>query len=226
MSTIKNGSLYLVLSEEYGDGKKALDVAGPAVAGGIDILQMREKYRSREELLRLGADLAALCRRNGVIFIVNDDPVLAGDVGADGVHLGQEDLIRFSVPAARALLGPGKIVGISTHSLRQVEEARALDPDYIAYGPIFPTETKDYCIGVGDVRKVLRIASRPVVFIGGINRSNLDVLLAEGARNIALIRDIMRAEDIAARAAWYKERLKIPNHEFQIPGGKQRTREN
>lgn len=219
---IKNGSLYLVLSSEYAGNRSVLDIALHAVSGGIDILQMREKSMERDELRRLGGELSALCRGKGVLFIVNDDPVLAEELDADGVHLGQEDRVAFPVADVRQLLGPGKVIGLSTHDPDQFREANDMDLDYIAYGPIFPTKTKPYCIGTKDVRTVLRRASKPVVLIGGIDRSNLKLLLSEGARNIALIRDLMQAGDIEARAGWYKRQLenalKGNNMEIRING--------
>ncbi len=205
--SLKDRSLYLVLTEEYGTGRPLREIAAEAIAGGIDLLQMREKSKSREELLRLGGDLAALCRRNGVTFIVNDDPLLAAELDADGVHLGQEDLMRCPVDRAREILGRDRIIGISTHSVEQFRHANELDADYLAFGPIFPTRTKDYTIGTADIREVLRIAVKPVVFIGGVNPANLEILLKEGATFMALISDIMQAEDVAARAGWYKEQL-------------------
>ena len=109
----------------------------------------------------------------------------------------------------RQLIGQDKIIGLSTHSLEQFHLANLMDVDYLAFGPVFPTRTKNYHIGTGDVSKVLQTALKPVVFIGGINTNNLDALLAEGASNIALIRDIMQAEDIVSRTKWYKSRLMI-----------------
>ncbi|SEM43294.1 thiamine-phosphate pyrophosphorylase [Syntrophus gentianae] len=206
--SLKDRSLYLVLTEEYGNGRSLREIAAEAVAGGIDLLQMREKSKSREELLRLGGDLAALCRRNGVTFIVNDDPLLAAELDADGVHLGQEDLQRCPVDRAREILGRDRIIGISTHSVEQFRRASGLDADYLAFGPIFPTRTKDYSIGTAEIREVLRLATKPVVFIGGVNPANFEILRKEGVTFVALIRDIMQAQDIAARAGWYKEQLK------------------
>jgi len=206
--TLKDRSLYLVLSEEYGAGRSLMSIAEQAVAGGIDILQMREKHKSRPELLQLGGSLGKLCRKNEVIFIVNDDPLLAAELDADGVHLGQEDLERCPVDTARQMIGRERILGLSTHSVDQFCRANELDADYLAFGPIFPTRTKDYSIGTVDIREVLRIASKPVVFIGGVNMANLQILLQEGASNVALIRDIMQAEDVASRVGWYKDRLR------------------
>lgn len=198
-----------------------------AVSGGIDILQMREKERPRDELVKLGRELRRICKKGkkgkiGVekgdagkigeekgdaIFIVNDDPSVAKEVGADGVHLGQEDLERWSLKKTRNLLGPDRVIGISTHSLAQFKKANSEDFDYIAFGPIFPTRTKDYCIGTGDVEEALKTAEKPVVFIGGINLTNIDELLEKGARNIALIRGITEAEDVEEAARSFRERI-------------------
>lgn len=205
---IRDRSLYLVLSEEYGGGRSMTQIAEEAVAGGVDILQMREKHKMRAELLQLGKELAALCRSCDVTFIVNDDPYLAAELDADGVHMGQEDLLQCPIDTVRKIIGKDRILGVSTHSLEQFQQAGEMDADYVAFGPIFPTKTKDYFIGTRDIRQVLRNASKPVFFIGGVTTANLDLLLQEGATNVALIRDIMQAEDIASRTAWYKERMR------------------
>lgn len=186
-----------------------MDIACQAITGGVDILQMREKHKSREELLRPGHILASLCKKNGVTFIVNDDPLLARELNADGVHLGQEDIRQYPIHMVRQLIGQDKIIGLSTHSREQFDAANQMDVDYLAFGPVFPTRTKNYHIGTSDVSKVLQTALKPVVFIGGINTSNLDALLAEGVSNIALIRDIMQAGDIVSRTKWYKSRLMV-----------------
>ncbi len=101
--TIGERSLYLVLSEEYGAGRSVMSIAEEAVAGGVDILQMREKHKSREDLLRLGSALGELCRKNNVTFIVNDDPLLAAELDADGVHMGQKDLQGCPLDEVRGL---------------------------------------------------------------------------------------------------------------------------
>jgi len=199
--------LYLVISEECCLGRSALEIAERAVAGGVDIVQMREKNKSVQELVKIGKGLAALCKKGGAMFIVNDDPMLAQRVGADGVHLGQEDTERFSIEMARDAVGPDRIIGISTHSLTLFEKAMGEDVDYVAFGPVFPTKTKDYHIGTGDIREVVRLARKPVFFIGGIDLSNVDTILGEGGRNIAMIRGITEADDIEARAREFKGRL-------------------
>lgn len=201
------GSLYLVLSETYGRGRGAHAIARRAIAGGVDVIQMREKDKPAAELKALGAALGDLCRESGVVFIVNDDPRLACELGADGVHMGQEDIAAYGIEAVRTIVGPGKIIGVSTHSIDQALNALALDIDYLAFGPIFPTQTKNYCIGAADVCEILALGSKPVFLIGGIQSSNLDILLEKGATRIALIRDIMEADDVEKKTRWYKQKL-------------------
>ncbi len=204
MSKFPDNSLYLVSSEEYSNGKTTLEIAQEAVEGGIDVLQMREKYKAYAELVKLGKELSVLCKKNGVVFIVNDNPELASEVWADGVHLGQEDLEKFSIEKTREILGKDKIIGVSTHSLKQFQIANKTDLDYIAFGPIFFTKTKDYSIGIKDIHKVMEIAKKPVVFIGGINLRNIEQVLKEGGRNVAVIRGIVEGEDIKAQIRDFK----------------------
>ncbi|MBI5124013.1 MAG: thiamine phosphate synthase [Candidatus Omnitrophica bacterium] len=205
---IKDYSLYLVATEEYGRPRPALEIAESAIKGGVDIIQMREKDKPGDELVYIGKELSRLCRDNNVIFIVNDDPRLAKEVNADGVHLGQEDALKYPLERARKILGESKIVGISTHSLAQFNDANQKGYDYTAYGPIFPTKTKDYFLGTGDIKNVIRIAKKPVFFIGGINLTNLGSVLREGAKNIALIRAVTESADITSAVKEFKERLK------------------
>ncbi len=208
MPKIKSYSLYLVISQKWGLGRSAWEIAKLAISAGVDIIQMREKTMARGELVTLGGKLAKLCREKQVRFIVNDDPRIARECNADGVHLGQVDLRAWGIAEAREIVGRNKIIGVSTHSLSELKEANAQrNIDYIAYGPVFPTKTKNYFLGTEDIKEVLNIASKPVFFIGGINLANLDKLLEKGAKNIALIRDIIQAEDIAQRAKSFKDRL-------------------
>lgn len=207
MLNIDNYSLYLVLSGQFGKGRSADEIAREAIKGGIDILQMREKDKSLDEMELLGKELRPLCKKDGVIFIVNDDPHLAHRIGADGVHLGQDDMERFPIDAVREIIGMDRLIGVSTHSLDQFEKANEADIDYIAYGPIFHTLTKDYYLGTKDIKKVMDLARKPVIFIGGLTLENMDDVLDEGAKNIAVIREIMEAKDIAGKTRAMKERL-------------------
>lgn len=198
MPAFKDYSLYLVISEEYGRGRGALEIARCAIAGGVDIIQMREKHKSRRELLALGRGLCRLCAENRVTFIVNDDPFIARESGADGVHLGQEDARRFGIRSTREIIGPGKLIGISTHSPVEIRRADEADVDYIAYGPVFLTKTKDYFLGPGAIGEAVCRTCKPLVFIGGITTANAGVVLREGGKNIAMIRSVLQAKDITA----------------------------
>ena len=214
MRRIKDHSLYLVITEEYGKGRSSLEIAAAAIDGGVDIIQMREKDKPPRELIDLGKRLSRLCRDNGVLFIVNDDPLIAKESGADGVHLGQEDVIKYPLDRARNILGGDKIIGMSTHSMAQFKAANSggsmacLGFDYIAFGPVFKTKTKDYFLGASDVKEVAGTAKKPVFFIGGINLTNIGSILKRGARNVALIRGITEAADIAHRTKEFKRLLR------------------
>jgi thiamine-phosphate pyrophosphorylase len=207
MRRINDDSLYLVISEEFCGGKDPLTIAEQAIAGGVDIIQMREKHKSRNDLVDMGHKLAKLCKDEDVLFIVNDDPLLAKIVGADGVHLGQDDLSTFSIEMARDAIGPDRIIGVSTHSVDEFKKASASGFDYLAYGPLFKTKTKPYCIGTLDIGTVMACATKPVFFIGGITMNNIDQVLDSGGRNVGLIRAITESKDITKSARELKEKL-------------------
>ena len=202
---MKSKNLYLVLCSDCCRGGDPLDVAKEALLAGVDILQMREKNMSRPELLSFGKKLFRLCRESGALFIVNDDPLLAAELEADGVHLGQEDLLRFPLKETRRLLGREKIIGLSTHSPDQFIKANEQDFDYLAFGPVFPTKTKDYHIGTKDLSGVLKLASKPVMVIGGITKANVSELAALKVQNIAMIRALSEAENINAAVRYFRE---------------------
>ena len=201
-------SLYLVLSSDYRPDLNPLEIAIQAIEGGVNILQMREKQLSWEKMVSLGRKYKELCSETGVTFIVNDDPGLAVELDACGVHLGQEDLQSMGIEEVRDVMGD-RMIGLSTHSLDQFRVANEQDLDYIAFGPLFETKTKDYYIGLNDLEIVLQETSKPVVFIGGINLSNIDQVLAFGASNIALISAIMQAPDIRLQASLFKKKLTL-----------------
>ena len=207
MKKIKDHSLYLVITEEYGKGRSAIEIARAAIKGGVDIIQMREKNKPQQELIDTGKKLSRLCSDNNVIFIVNDDPMIAKETGADGVHLGQEDINSCPIDEARRIIGQDKIIGISAHSIETVKRANSENVDYIAFGPVFSTEIKEGCVGTQCVEKALTATKKPIVFIGGIDLCNIDGLLQMGAKNIALIRAILRADDITEKTRAFKDKL-------------------
>jgi len=196
---IGNYKLYLVTSQEYSQPETTLEIAKKAIAGGIDIIQLREKTLKESQIIKLGRKLSTLCKKSNIVFIVNDNPHIAKEVNADGVHLGQEDIKEYSLKKTRKILGKNKIIGLSTHSLEEAKKANTYDINYIAFGPIFRTKTKNYFIGTEEVPQVLKISRLPVFFIGGINYSNIEDLLKLGAKDIAMIREIIQSKNVARK---------------------------
>jgi thiamine-phosphate pyrophosphorylase len=192
--------LYLVAGEHLHAGTLA-DLVPELVDAGVDLIQLREKEMEAGDLLRAGEPIAGACADAGVPFIVNDRPDVALALGAPGVHLGANDL---PTDIARRILGPGTIVGRSTHSPEDITEALGnQDPDYIAVGPVFPTPTKPGRPGVG-AGLLTHAAGRveiPWFAIGGIDMSTIDKVLEAGARRVVVVRVITEAEDPIAAAA-------------------------
>jgi thiamine-phosphate pyrophosphorylase len=216
MNRIRDYNLYLILSSEYARGKPVLDIARYALTAGVDILQMREKDASVKDLIILGKKLLSLCREFSTPFIVNDNPYLAKRLDADGVHLGQEDIKRYPLFDTQNIIGPDKIIGISTHSIEEFKQANREDFNYIAFGPIFPTKTKDFFLGTDDIEEVLGIAKKPVIFIGGINLTNIGSLLRKGARSIAVIRAITESGNIPAAVESLKNKIRLYKREARV----------
>lgn len=174
--------LYAIVDPEFCGGRDPLQVAAEILSGGCAVLQLRSKQLGEAELEPLALGLRALCRAREVPFVVNDHVELALRVGADGVHLGQQDV---PVSAARARLGAGVAVGVSTHDLAQAHGAQQEGADLIGYGPVFATTSKqrpDPVVGLAGLRDACAAVRIPVVAIGGITGENaLDVARA-GAR--------------------------------------------
>ena len=181
---ISRAKLHVLISSHL-CGESLCDRARGALAGGADVVQLREKEVSDDVFLAFAAELRELTDEMGKLFIVNDRPDIAAIVGADGVHLGQHDL---PVGEARRLLRPGAVVGRSTHSLAQAKAAVNEGADYVSIGPVFQTDTKDAgaTIDPDCLRDVCREIPVPVVAIGGINAGNLGQLVEAGVRHIAV----------------------------------------
>jgi thiamine-phosphate pyrophosphorylase len=177
-----------------------------AAQGGVDIVQMREKTLTDRELLDRGRRMREWTRKADVLFIVNDRPDLAKLVGADGVHLGQDDL---PVAAARKILGPEPLIGVSTHDLEQVRRAVQDGADYLGVGPTFPSETKsfDRFPGLEFVQAAMAETSLPAFALGGISAANVERVLAAGATRIAVSSAIARAEEPQAAAQQLRQKL-------------------
>lgn len=188
--------LYVILDRGAAGARPLTEVASAALRGGADALQLRDKRASSLQLREEARYLLPLARTAGVPLIINDDPEAVLASGADGVHLGQEDA---AIADARRLLGPGRLIGKSTHSLEQATAAHAEGADYIGFGPIFPTPTKPAYTAVG-TRLIHAVVSRvpvPVVCIGGIDCSTAGSVIAAGARCLAAVRAVCGADDPA-----------------------------
>ncbi|MHB1418442.1 MAG: thiamine phosphate synthase [Bacillota bacterium] len=190
--------LYAFITEEFSRGRNNIDVVKELIAAGIKIIQYREKDKDMGQKYLECLEIRRLTRQAGVTFIVNDHVDLAMLIEADGVHIGQEDL---PAEAVRRLVGSDMIIGLSTHSPEQARQALDKDVDYIGVGPIFPTNTKKGVVapvGLGYLEYVVEHISLPFVAIGGIKRHNMVAVRQKGARCLAMVTEILEAEDIVA----------------------------
>jgi len=170
-----------------------------ALDAGVTFFQYRNKDGARKGVYETALMLARIARNARACFIVNDHADIAAAVDADGVHLGQDDL---PVEFARRLLGKDKLIGISTHSLEQAVAAEAAGADYIGFGPIFPTVTKDagQTQGIQNLSIIRQTVTLPVIAIGGIKHSNVRDVILSGADGVAVISAILSAGNIATAA--------------------------
>ena len=206
MPYLKPFSLYVITDPSAQKGRDSLEVLTKALEGGADVVQLRDKRSSREDLVAIGKKLKPLCKKWGALFIINDRVDVAEAVDADGVHLGQNDLL---IETARFLLGKKRLLGISTHSLEQALQAQARGADYIGVGPIFQTPTKpDYPpVGTGLISQVKLSVRVPFVAIGGIDLATVDTVLEAGADSVAVVRSVVGQEDVREAARCLKQKL-------------------
>jgi thiamine-phosphate pyrophosphorylase len=179
-------------------GRSPVELATAFVAGGARLLQLRLPTATARELLEAARAIVPLARAHAATFLVNDRPDVARAAGADGVHLGQDDL---PIAAARRVLGDGAIVGVSTHDTEQARTAAASGADYIGVGPIFSTTTKADALparGLDLLRAVRSLVSVPIVAIGGITPDTAPSVRAAGADAVAMIAGLVRTPDPAA----------------------------
>lgn len=197
LARLRATRLYFVCGRTPG-GRPLPEVLAPALRGGVDIFQLRDKQAGDEELLADAAVARELCAAAGALFILNDRPDLALRAGADGVHVGQQD---GTVAAARAVVGDELIVGRSTHEPGQL--AAAADADYVAVGPVYETPTKPGrpAVGIEYVRHAAAHAQPPWFAIGGIDAASVDAVVAAGAPRIVVVRAIADAADPQRAAA-------------------------
>ena len=195
--------LYVIVDRVAVGNRNLAEVATAAIHGGADVIQLRDKHATTRSLFEEAKRLLPLTRAAAIPLIINDRADIAHAVGADGVHLGEDDL---PVKDARRLLGEDRIIGTSTHSLEQAMRAEAEGADYIGFGPIFPTPTKpDYeSIGVTLIKQVMRQVRIPIVCIGGIDSANLPQVIQAGAERVAVVRAVCSAADPESAARTLK----------------------
>ena len=194
---VRTARLYGIVDLGYVAADDCEAVTGALLAGGVDVLQLRAKNHEESFICRLAQRLVPLCRAREVPFIVNDFVNVAQQVGADGVHLGQED---GSLAEAAARLPAGSLVGRSTHSPAQAREALREGASYIGFGLLFPTATKEGRPGIG-LESIAEVEETvggqiPVFCIGGIKPGNLDEVLGAGAQRVVIVSGLLQAPDI------------------------------
>ena len=184
--------LYLVL-----DGRDPEPVLTAALDNGVDLVQLRDKELGDDELVETARTFRRVADEHGALFVLNDRPDLVAACHADGVHVGQEDT---PVAEARRIIGPGKLIGLSTHSPEQIAAAEGVD--YISVGPVWETPTKPGrpAVGLELVGEAARTARVPFFAIGGIDETNVRAVVAAGATRIAVVRAIRDAADPGAAA--------------------------
>ncbi len=195
--------MYGITAERFSLGRSNIEVVRDMIRGGIKVIQYREKrhLKDYDVIYQECQEIRRITKEADVVFIINDFVDIALLVDADGVHVGQEDL---PVSAVRTLLGPDKIIGLSTHSPKQADEAVALGADYIGVGPIYATQTKENVCATVGLEYLDYVASHsplPFVAIGGIKENNIKEVASHGARSICLVTEIVGAEDITATAS-------------------------
>jgi thiamine-phosphate pyrophosphorylase len=195
MRALSECRLYGIIDLGYVDEFDVVRVAEQMIEGGVDLIQLRGKGKSRDELVGHAARLHELTAGSSTPLIVNDHPEIANQVLVEGVHVGQDD---DSIEVARRKAGRSVLVGKSTHSLEQALAAQPEGADYIGFGPIFATPTKpDYApIGLADIGRVHAEVSLPIFCIGGINIDNLQSVIDAGAKRVVMVSALLKAHSI------------------------------
>jgi thiamine-phosphate pyrophosphorylase len=195
MRTLDECRLYGIIDLGYVEELNLARVAEQMIEGGVDLIQLRGKGKSLDELVGHAAKLHELTARFSTPLIVNDHAEIASRIPVEGVHVGQDD---DSIEVARRKAGRSVLIGKSTHSLEQALAAQREGADYIGFGPIFATPTKpDYApIGLADIRRVHAEVSLPILCIGGINVDNLQSVIDAGAKRVVMVSALLKAHSI------------------------------
>ena len=196
--------LYAVTDRSWVGIQTLLEQIESSLLGGTTLVQLREKYLSDCEFIQEAISVKRLCERFGVPLLINDNVNVALRSGADGVHLGQDDL---PLQEARKMLGPNKIIGISTHTVEEAMEAEQGGADYVGVGSVFATQTKldANVLSIDYIREICQAVTIPVVAIGGIKEENMDVLRNTGVAGIAVVSAIFGQPDIEIATLRLKE---------------------
>ncbi|MEI7880793.1 MAG: thiamine phosphate synthase [bacterium] len=195
MQRFEKAGLYLVTSQALSAGRSTVEIVGAALAGGVKLIQLREKDMPLRAYFELAGQIREMTLRAGCLLIINDRVDVALAVEADGVHLGQAD---FPIPAARRL-APELIIGASTHNVEEAIRAQDEGASYINIGPIYPTGTKIWegeYLGLDGLRTIAAVAKVPFTVMGGIKQNHLPGLINAGARIIALVTAVTAAPDV------------------------------
>lgn len=187
--------LYAVTDPAWLDGRTLAECVESALRGGATFVQLRDKHASTDELVAIARELEPLCARANVPFVVNDNIEAALAAGADGVHVGQDDMACAS---ARALLGPDRIVGVSVQTVEEALGAQADGADYLGVGAMFGTPTKPEAVDVSfeELTAICKVIDIPVVAIGGLNENTISSLAGTGVDGAAVVSAIFAARDI------------------------------
>lgn len=198
--------LYGVTDRRWLGGRSLTDVVRDAIAGGATFIQLREKHASHDQIVAIARELVDLCRNAGVPFVLDDEVALAAEVGADGVHVGQDDV---ACTEARRLLGPDAIIGVSAHTVAQARAAQAAGADYIGAGALIATPTKPEAdvVSARELRRMTEAVDIPIVGIGGLNARTVEVLAGSGAAGAAVVSALFAAKDPAAAARELRHRI-------------------
>lgn len=199
--------LYVITGEQFHPNRPLLEVMKEALEGGADFIQLRDKKSTKKQILEKAKALRELTHQYNVPFIVNDHIDVAIAVGADGVHLGQDDL---PLPEARKIMGD-KIIGISTHSIDQARIAEKEGADYIGVGPIFPTKTKEDVVDpvtLTYLKEVVNEIQIPYVPIGGIKLHNVDEVLDAGGKCVCVVSEVVGSSDVKGTCEAFIEKIK------------------
>ena len=195
MRPLSECRLYGIIDLGYVERRDAVRIAEQMIDGGVDLIQLRGKNKSIDELTELSAELHELTAKSSTPLIVNDHAEIAKRVPVEGVHVGQDD---DSIKDARQKAARAILIGKSTHSLEQARAAERDGADYIGFGPIFATPTKpDYMpIGLEDIRRVQAEVNLPIFCIGGINVDNLQSVIDAGAKRVVMVSALLKAHNI------------------------------